>query len=56
MKTIVTHVHLQAGAGRDWDAVMRRRLSAARKRPGWVGGQVLRSAEDDPRGLGRVAP
>ena len=38
MKTIVTHVHLKPGAGRDWDAVMRKRLSAATKRPGWVGG------------------
>ena len=36
MKTIVTHVHLKPGAGRDWDAAMRKRLSAARKRPGWV--------------------
>jgi hypothetical protein len=26
MKTIVTHVHLKPGAGRDWDAVMRKRL------------------------------
>jgi heme-degrading monooxygenase HmoA len=47
MKTIVTHVHLKPGAGRDWDAVMRRRLSAARKRPGWVGGQLLRSADKE---------
>ena len=36
MKTIVTHVYLKPGAGRDWDAVMRRRLSAARERQGWV--------------------
>jgi hypothetical protein len=27
MMTIVTHVHLQDGAGRDWDAAMRIRLS-----------------------------
>ena len=45
MKTIVTHVHLKPDAGRDWDAAMRRRLSAARKRPGWVGGQLLRPAD-----------
>jgi heme-degrading monooxygenase HmoA len=41
MKTIVTHVHLKPGAGRDWDAVMRRRLS------GWVGGQLLRSVDKE---------
>jgi hypothetical protein len=34
MMTIVTHVHLKEGAGRDWDAVMRTRLSAVNKRPG----------------------
>ena len=49
MKTIVTHVHLRPGAGRDWDAVMRRRLSAARKQPGWVGGQLLRSADNEDK-------
>jgi heme-degrading monooxygenase HmoA len=47
MKTIVTHVHLKPGTGRDWDAVMRRRLSAARKRPGWVGGQLLRPVDKE---------
>jgi heme-degrading monooxygenase HmoA len=47
MMTIVTHVHLKEGAARDWDAVMRTRLSAARKRPGWVGGQLLRP-DDKP--------
>jgi heme-degrading monooxygenase HmoA len=49
MKTIVTHVHLKPDAGRDWDAAMRRRLSAARKRPGWVGGQLLRPAANEDR-------
>lgn len=47
MKTIVTHVHLKPGAERDWDAVMRKRLSAARTRPGWVGGQLLRPADKE---------
>ena len=47
MKTIVTHVHLKPGAGRDWDVVMRRRLTAARKRPAWVGGQLLRPADKE---------
>jgi heme-degrading monooxygenase HmoA len=49
MKTIVTQVHLRPGAGRDWDAVMRRRLSAARKRSGWVGGQLLRPADNEDK-------
>jgi hypothetical protein len=37
MMTIVTHVHLKEGVEREWDAAMRARLSAAKKRPGWVG-------------------
>ena len=41
MMTIVTHVHLREGTGRDWDAAMRTRLSAARKASGWIGGQLL---------------
>jgi heme-degrading monooxygenase HmoA len=49
MMTIVTHVHLREGAGRDWDAAMRTRLSAARRRPGWVGGQLLRPADKPDR-------
>jgi heme-degrading monooxygenase HmoA len=49
MKTIVTYVHLRPGAGRDWDAVMRKRLSAARTRPGWVGGQLLRPADKEDK-------
>ena len=48
-ETIVTYVHLRAGAGRGWDAVMRGRLSAARKRPGWVGGQLLRPAANEDK-------
>ena len=49
MMTIVTHVHLKDGAGRDWDAAMRTRLSAANKRPGWVGVQLLRVADNPNR-------
>ena len=49
MMTLVTHVHLKEGAGRDWDAAMRTRLSAAKKRPGWVGGQLLRPADKPDR-------
>jgi heme-degrading monooxygenase HmoA len=49
MLTIVTHVHLKNGAGPDWDAAMRARLSTARQRPGWVGGQLLRPADKPDR-------
>ena len=42
MMTIVTHVNLREGAGREWDAAMRTRLSAAPKASGWIGGQLLR--------------
>ena len=47
MMTIVTDVHLNEGAGREWDAAMRTRLAAARTRAGWVGGQLLRP-DDKP--------
>jgi heme-degrading monooxygenase HmoA len=47
MMTIVTHVHLKDRAGHDWDTAMRARLGAARKRPGWVGGQLLRPADKE---------
>jgi heme-degrading monooxygenase HmoA len=49
MMTIVTHVHLREGSGRNWDAAMRKRLSAARKVSGWVGGQLLRPADKPDR-------
>jgi len=49
METIVTHVHLREKAGRDWDAAMRTRLSAAKKAPGWVGGQLLRPGDKPDR-------
>jgi heme-degrading monooxygenase HmoA len=49
MMTIVTHVHLKEGAGREWDAAMRARLSAAKKRAGWVGGQLLRPSDKPDR-------
>jgi heme-degrading monooxygenase HmoA len=49
MMTIVTHVHLREGAGPDWDAAMRTRLSAARKASGWIGGQLLRPADKPDR-------
>src|SRR5258705_6323368 len=49
MMTIVTHIHLKEDAGREWDAAMRTRLSAAKKRPGWVGGQLLRLSDKPDR-------
>jgi heme-degrading monooxygenase HmoA len=49
MMTIVTHVHLKEGVGHEWDAAMRTRLSAAKKRPGWVGGQLLRPSDKPER-------
>jgi hypothetical protein len=49
MMTLVTHVHLKEGAAREWDATMRTRLSAAKKRPGWVGAQLLRQADEPDR-------
>jgi heme-degrading monooxygenase HmoA len=49
MMTIVTHVHLKEGAGHDWDAAMRARLAAAKRRPGWIGGQLLRPADKEDR-------
>jgi heme oxygenase (mycobilin-producing) len=47
MVSIVTHAQLKEGTEREWDTVMRKRLAAAKKQPGWVGGQLLRS-EDKP--------
>ena len=46
MVTIVTDVELKEGAEREWDAVMRERMTEARKLRGWVGGQLLRSEEE----------
>lgn len=43
MVTIVTHVPLKEGTEREWDALMADRMAAAKKQPGWVGGQLLRS-------------
>jgi heme-degrading monooxygenase HmoA len=49
MMTIVTHVHVKDGAGRQWDEAMRTRLSAAKKQPGWVGGQLLQPSDKPDR-------
>ena len=49
MMTIVTHVHVKEGAGSTWDTAMRARLSAAKKQPGWVGGQLLQPSDKADR-------
>jgi heme-degrading monooxygenase HmoA len=43
MVTVMTHVPLKEGAEREWDSVMLERMNAAKKQPGWIGGQLLRS-------------
>jgi heme-degrading monooxygenase HmoA len=43
MISVVTHVPLKEGTEREWDTVMLARMNAAKKQPGWVGGQLLRS-------------
>jgi len=52
MVTVVTHVPLKEGTEHEWDALMAERMAAAKKQPGWVGGQLLRS----PNGRVIVAP
>jgi heme-degrading monooxygenase HmoA len=41
MVTVITRVALREGSGPEWDAAMRQRLTAARERQGWLGGQLL---------------
>jgi heme-degrading monooxygenase HmoA len=45
MITVITHMTLQEGSEAEWDAAMRERLVNARRRPGWVGGQILMPLE-----------
>jgi len=47
MVTIVTEIQLKEGSEPRWDKVMRKRMAAATKQPGWVGGQLLQP-DDDP--------
>src|SRR5437763_15924611 len=45
--TVMTHVALRdEPAAREWDSAMFARLQAARGQPGWIGGQLLRPAND----------
>lgn len=41
MVTTVTQMMLKRGGEKAWDAVMQERLDAAKKRNGWLEGQVL---------------
>ena len=43
MVTVMTLVPLKEGAEREWDSAMLERMNAAKKQPGWIGGQLLRS-------------
>ncbi|HET7875921.1 MAG TPA: antibiotic biosynthesis monooxygenase [Methylomirabilota bacterium] len=45
MVTIVTDLEVRQGAERQWDTIMRQRMTAAKTHQGWVGGQLLRSEE-----------
>jgi heme-degrading monooxygenase HmoA len=45
MVTIVTEIQVRDGAEHEWDAIMRKRMAAAKGQPGWIGGQLLRSGE-----------
>jgi heme-degrading monooxygenase HmoA len=48
--TVMTHVALRdESAAQEWDAAMYQRLAAAQGQSGWIGGQLLRPAND--RGL-----
>jgi len=49
MVTIVTEVGLRDGAEQKWDEIMRQRMAGAKDQPGWVGGQLLRPADDPGR-------
>lgn len=45
--TVMTHVALRDDpSAREWDSAMYERLTAARDQAGWIGGQLLRPAND----------
>jgi heme-degrading monooxygenase HmoA len=41
MMTVITTMRVPAGAGEDWDSLIRQRFESAHDRPGWVSGQLL---------------
>jgi heme-degrading monooxygenase HmoA len=47
MESVITRVVLNDGAGREWEAAMRDRMTAAESSPGWIAGSIL-TPEDDP--------
>src|SRR4029450_621943 len=49
MTRIVTEVELKDGAEQEWDAIMAARMTEAKKRSGWVGGQLLASEENQKK-------
>ena len=40
MMTIVTHVRIEPGKEPGWDDAFRKRASAAKRQPGWIGVQL----------------
>ena len=47
MESVITRVVLNDGAGPEWEAAMRDRMTAAESSPGWIAGSIL-TPEDDP--------
>ena len=45
MITVITYTTLKEGSEPEWDAAMGERLENARRRPGWVRGQILMPLE-----------
>jgi heme-degrading monooxygenase HmoA len=41
MMTVITYITVREGCEPEWDAAMRERLENARRRTGWVRGEVL---------------
>jgi heme-degrading monooxygenase HmoA len=46
MESVITRVVLNEGAGTEWEAAMRERMTAAESSPGWIAGSIL-TPEDD---------
>jgi len=46
MESVITRVVVNDGSAKDWEAVMRDRMTAAETSPGWIGGSIL-TPEDD---------
>jgi len=45
MMTIVSHVKIVPGKEPEWDAAFRKRVTAAKKQPGWVAVQLCIPAD-----------